>query len=316
MGNEEFFNRKFIFLSGKGGVGKTTTSSSIALGLSKLGHKTLLISTDPSHSIGHIFEQSIGYKEKKILENLYGIEIDVRAESRRYIDGVLKQAKQILSPVILDEVRDQIELAYHSPGAEELALFDVISRFFAMEERYDNFVFDTAPSGYTLRLMSLPKALNNWINRLIKTRINAMKVEYYATRNPDKKLKEKLAEDPVLKILNKRKEQFERARQIILDSRKTLFMFVLNPERLPIEITRDSIKELEENKIKIEALVINKISTDNSRRSQKEKEYIAQIEKEFTPRRIFKVPLLEEEVHGIESIEQISKVLFNGDDNL
>ncbi len=306
-----FFDRKFVFLSGKGGVGKTTTSSSIAMGLSKRGHKTLLISTDPSHSIGHIFEKEIGPKERQIRENLYGIEINVKEESRKYIDGILKQAKEILSPVILEEVKDQIELAYHSPGAEELALFDVISRFFAVEEKYDNFVFDTAPSGYTLRLLALPKALNNWINRLIKTRINSMKVEYYATRNPDKKLKQKLEEDPVLKILYKRKEQFELARKILLNSEKTLFMFVLNPERLPIEITRDSIKELEENKIKIEALIINKITSDSSPRSKKEAEYIKEIEKEFAPRRIFKLPLMPEEVHGISSIEKISDILFS-----
>ncbi len=310
MEEKIFFDRKFVFLSGKGGVGKTTTSSSIAFGLSRNGHKTLLISTDPSHSIGHIFEREIGPKEKEIEENLYGIEIDVRKESRRYIDGILKQAKEILSPVILEEVKDQIELAYHSPGAEELALFDVISRFFAMEGKYDNFVFDTAPSGYTLRLLTLPKALNNWINRLIKTRINSMKVDYYATMNPNKKLKEILESDPVLKILNKRKAQFELARKILLDNTKSLFMFVLNPERLPIEITRDSIKELEANKIKIEALIINKISNDGSLRSKREAEYIGMIEKEFTPRKIFKIPLLPEEVHGIESIKKISEILF------
>ncbi len=310
MTKEKFFGRKFIFLSGKGGVGKTTTSSSIALGISKRKHKTLLISTDPSHSIGHIFEKEIGPKEKKISENLFAIEIDVRKESRRYIDNIIKEARQVLSPVIIDEIRDQIELAYHSPGADELALFDVISRFFAKEEEYDRFVFDTAPSGYTLRLLALPKALNNWINRLIKTRINAMKVQYYASQNPEKKLREKIADDPVLKILNKRKMQFEKAREILLDNRKTLFMFVLNPERLPIEITRDSIKELEEAHINIEALIINKITDDSSVRSKKEKEYIIQIEKEFGPRKIFKIPLLPEEVHGFESIDKISDIIF------
>ncbi len=310
MTSEEFFDRKFIFLSGKGGVGKTTTSSSIALGLGERGHKTLLISTDPSHSIGHMFEKNIGSTEKEIGKNLFAIEVDVRRESKRYIDNVVKEARQVLSPVIIDEIQDQIELAYHSPGADELALFDIISKFFAEEEKYDRFVFDTAPSGYTLRLLALPKALNNWINRLIKTRINAMKVQYYATRNPEKKLKEKIADDPVLKILNKRKAQFENAREILLNKNKTLFMFVLNPERLPIEITRDSIKELEETHIKIEALIINKIASDVSIRSKKEKEYIVQIEKEFAPRRIFKLPLLEEEVHGLESIKKISDIIF------
>ncbi len=311
MGNEEFFGRKFIFLSGKGGVGKTTTSSSIALGLSERGHKTLLISTDPAHSIGHIFEREIGPKEKELQKNLYAVEIDVRKESKRYIDNIIKEARQILSPVIIDEIQEQIELAYHSPGAEELALFDIITRFFEKENAYDRFVFDTAPSGYTLRLLALPKALNNWINRLIKARINAMKVQYYADRNPDKTLKAKLESDPVLKILNRRKSQFELARQILLDNKKTLFMFVLNPERLPIEITRDSIKELEETHIKIEALVINKIANDSSARSRKEKEYVAQIEKEFAPRRMFKIPLLEEEAQGIESIKKISDIIFS-----
>ncbi len=311
MGNEEFFDRKFIFLSGKGGVGKTTTSSSIALGLSERGHKTLLISTDPAHSIGHIFEREIGPREKELQKNLYAVEIDVRKESKRYIDNIIKEARQILSPVIIDEIQEQIELAYHSPGAEELALFDIITRFFEKENAYDRFVFDTAPSGYTLRLLALPKALNNWINRLIKTRINAMKVQYYADLKPDMTLKERLANDPVLKILNRRKAQFELARQILLDNKKTLFMFVLNPERLPIEITRDSIRELEETHIKIEALVINKIANDSSVRSRKEKEYVEQIEKEFAPRRMFKIPLLEEEAHGIESIKKISDIIFS-----
>ena len=169
--------RPFTFFGGKGGTGKTTCAAAYACHLSSRGCRTLLVSTDPAHSTSDVLEVQLGADITPVAENLWGLEVDPALEARRYISAIQERMLSIVSPAIVDEIKKQMEIAYTSPGAEEAAIFDKFVEL--MDERgraYDAIVFDTAPTGHTLRLLSLPEILGGWIENLIAKRRKAMEM--------------------------------------------------------------------------------------------------------------------------------------------
>src|SRR5699024_9376471 len=109
---------------GKGGVGKSTTSAAYAMKMANAKQKTLLISTDPAHNIGHIFEKEIGPSRTKLNDYLYAIEVDPEFETKQYIQTVKENIKGIVKSTMMEEVNRQLDTARASPGADEAALFD------------------------------------------------------------------------------------------------------------------------------------------------------------------------------------------------
>ena len=161
----------FVFVGGKGGVGKTSVSSATALWLAKQGKKTLIVSTDPAHSLSDSLEVNIGPYPVQITENLYGLEIDpevAMSEKQREIDSQksMASADQLMG---LDFLGEQMDLASSSPGADETAAFEVFLQIMTTNE-YDAVVFDTAPTGHTLRLLSFPEVMDSWVGKLMKAR--------------------------------------------------------------------------------------------------------------------------------------------------
>ncbi len=120
----DILTRKIIFVGGKGGVGKSTTAAALAVKLAHTGYKTLLISTDPAHNVGHVFDMEIGGKVKKVAGNLYATEIDPDIETANYIKGVKENIKKVVHSGMMEEVHRQLDTAKASPGADEAALFD------------------------------------------------------------------------------------------------------------------------------------------------------------------------------------------------
>src|SRR5262245_7609784 len=146
-------DKRVLFFGGKGGVGKTTCASAMALAASRAGKRVLLVSTDPAHSTSDMFERPIGPEPVQLLPNLHGLEIDGAFETTRYVKMVKEQISTLFGHQIQKEASRQIDLAASMPGAEEMALFDRIGALIRGEDdRFDLIVFDTAPTGHTLRL--------------------------------------------------------------------------------------------------------------------------------------------------------------------
>lgn len=294
-------NRKFYFFSGKGGVGKTTISSALAVALSERGLRTLLVSLDPAHSLSLALDVEVGGKVRKVSENLFAVEIDVESEMRSYLHRVKKEAEKVVSPVILEEIKDQIDLAYYSPGAFELAILDVIHRIISESKKsYDRIVFDTAPSGYTLRLVSLPSLLNRWLHRLVDLRKEALKLHFYSDLEDKRKLEEVYSQDTVLSVLVKRKEQIETLRGVLLNRGKTLFGIVVSPDVLPIQIAKKTVDELEASGIEVELVVFNRFKGE-----------IEKVRKAFSGKRIIFVREKEKEPIGIERLRLLGEELLS-----
>jgi arsenite-transporting ATPase len=302
---------KLVFFGGKGGVGKTTASSAYAYHCREKGDKTLLVSTDPAHSLCDIFERKIGSRITEIKENLYAFEIDPEEESKKYINNIKRNMKDIVSPIIVKEIERQLDAAAVSPGSDESAVFDKLMEIIIdYQKDYDRIIIDTAPTGHTLRLLSLPELLGGWMDKLIEKRKKAMELYEMATRE-DKKMESIIEKDPVLSKLNDRKGKMEKVREILTNGDLVSFVFVLNPEKLPIEETKKAVTTLEKYNIHIKELIINRILPIRTEgkfwenRKKLEDKYMLEIEDVFSSKKLIKIPLIDEDVK-MDNLKYIS----------
>lgn len=193
-----------------------------------------MVSTDPAHSLADAFNRPIGLDVIPVAENLWGIEIDAEEEAKKYMKAIQDKMLHIVSAVIVEEIKRQIEIAYMSPGAEEAAIFDkFIELMESIGNPYDVIVFDTAPTGHTLRLITLPEILGIWIEHLIEKRANAMELMKVAAKY-DKDLQEKIKEDPIIDTLQARRDKFALARKILTDKKIRLFILFLMQKSSPL----------------------------------------------------------------------------------
>jgi len=302
---------KIIFFSGKGGVGKTSCASSYAIKKSFENNRVLLVSTDPAHSTSDIFEMEIKSEITNILDNLDAIEINPEEESEIYINSIRNNLHRIISPAILSEINNQLDAASVSPGTHEAALFDkIISIINTKSSDYDYIIFDTAPTGHTIRLFTLPELIGNWMDTLIKKRKKI--VDYKKMSSKTKINRQLAAEDPIIKILSRRKENLEKARKIMLDQNKLSFIFVLNAEKLPIDETKKAINILKKHNINVSTIIINRILPENLKdeffikKKEFERKHIEYIENNFKGLKIIKLPLFERDM-DFSNLKELSK---------
>jgi arsenite-transporting ATPase len=298
-------DRQVLFFGGKGGVGKTTCAAATALAASRLGRRVLLVSTDPAHSTSDIFEQSIGAEPAELRPSLHAMEIDAGAESRRYVANVKEQIAKLFGHSILSEANRQIDLAATMPGAEEVALFDRMGALIRGEDsRFDLIIFDTAPTGHTLRLIRMPELMEAWIKALSRSRRAMLGAD-----QDDR-------QDPIMLSLGDRLDRLRELRARLVSGRTTGFVLVLIPERLPIEETARAIAQLDEAAVRVGTLVVNRVLPDANEgafllaRRRQERVYLDEIERRFPSHAIVRVPQLESDVYGIPALERISRMLF------
>ncbi|NVO66879.1 arsenical pump-driving ATPase [Methanofollis tationis] len=286
---------RFIFFSGKGGVGKSTMSCATAVWLAKNGYKTLLVTTDPAPNLSDIFGQKIGHRITEIpgVDNLSAIEINPDAASQEYRDRIIAPLEGFLDERNVQGIREQL----NSPCIEEVAAFDKFIEFMDKPE-YDVVVFDTAPTGHTLRLLELPSGWNSELEKGGATCIGPSA------------------------SLQTAKTKYEKAIAALQDEAKTSFVFVLKPERLSIFETKRSISELEQLGIKTSFLVINgvlpeEVVTDEffKKRWNREQEIIEEINHEFLMEKIL-YPLRNTEVSGILLLDRVGEFLYEGKEEI
>ncbi|HKL41638.1 MAG TPA: ArsA family ATPase [Clostridia bacterium] len=301
---------KIIFFGGKGGVGKTSCSSAFAYNHANMGEKVLLVSTDPAHSVSDLFNKKIGDRVTKLDYNLFAFEIDAQRESEKYISSIRNNLSKIVSPVILEELKKQLDAASVSPGSHESALFDKMIQLINEESKnYDLIIFDTAPTGHTVRLLTLPEVLGAWINSLMKKRRKSLKLKNMVN-NVSRESKDKI-EDPILEILERRKATMEKARKIMVDEKQLSFMFVLNAERLPIEETKKAIDVLKKYDIPVNHLVVNKILPENpsdkfwQKKKAQEQNNLARIY-EMKINKVYEIPLFPFDIDEV-TIKEMAK---------
>lgn len=298
-------DRKILFFGGKGGVGKTTSASATALAASQSGRRVLLVSTDPAHNTSDILGQPIGPEIVEVRDHLHALEIDAAQESARYVSEVKARIKDLFGHSILKEANRQIDLAASMPAAEEVALFERIGSLIGGEDdRFDLLVFDTAPTGHTLRLIRMPELMEAWIRALSRSRRAMLGVE-----QDDKN-------DPIMRSLADRLERLREFRARLVSPRVTAFVLVLIAERLPIEETARALVQLEEAGVRVGGLIVNRVLPADSpdpflvARQTQEQIYLDEIDRRFGSVPRLRVPQLARDVHGLETLQTIAGALF------
>jgi len=299
----------FILVGGKGGVGKTTMASALALELAKK-YKTLIFTTDPAPSLADSLGQKLSNEPIKItgVENLWAMEIDAKI--------VLKEFKEEYGDDILDILNEGTYLSNEEtkeifsldiPGLDEVMGLKKITDFMDSQE-YDLYIVDTAPTGHTLKLLALPELLDGWIKFLASLR---WRYHYITERFSGKKKIEKA--DEFLLLM---KKTVKKVRNLLQDPAKTEFIVVTIPEAMGVLETEDLIKDLAKTHIPTSHIVINNIFPKNkcdfckSRRIEQEK-YISEIKEKFSNFDVSEIILQPEEIRGIKKLKSLAGELFS-----
>lgn len=299
---------KLILFGGKGGVGKTTCAASTGLSLSR-NFKTLLISTDPAHSLSDSIGQEIGdqIQEVKGMKNLYGLEVSAEKALSNFKIEYEDEIKKIMNTsTTLDQEDINAFFALPIPGMDEVMGFKTILDLIEKSE-FDKYIVDTAPTGHALRLLTLPDLLDDWIKVLAKMR---WKYRYMVERfsgkyNPDE------GDDFLLNM----KKMVKRIEGLLRNSQMCEFIPITIPEDMAILETERLINNLNNYGINVRQLVINNVLESQGcefcrARSIEQEKYVKQIKKKFQNFVITITPLESKEVKGIESLENFSKRLF------
>lgn len=296
-------DRRILFFGGKGGVGKTTCASAVALAASRAGKKVLLVSTDPAHSTSDIFGVAIKASVSEIQPSLFALEIDPAAEAKQYVGDVRSRAEALFGDAAARAVK-QIELAGSMPGIEDAALFDRLSRIVADETgRYDLVVFDTAPTGHTMPLLRMPEAMAGWLKALTHSR-RAMLPE--SQRESDK----------IILTLDERINRLQAFRARVTSSETTAFVLVVIPERLPIDETARAVEQLTATGVAVAAIVVNQVVPDSARgdfieaRRAQEQVHLARIDQLFAGYPRIRIAQRTSDVHGLADLEAIAAALL------
>ena len=302
---------QFIMFGGKGGVGKTTMASATALRLAKeySKKKVLIFTTDPAPSLGDAFDQKITDKPTAIkgINNLFAMEIDAHKVfeefKEEYGDDILDILQQ---GTYLEDKETENMFNLDIPGLDEIMGLKKITDFMNSQE-YQIYIVDTAQTGHTLRLLTLPDLLDKWIKFLAGLR---WKYHVMVAQFARKEVLEKAD-----KFLLEMKKTVKTVKRLLQDSEKTEFVVVTIPEAMGVAETEDLISNLEKFSIPSHHIIINNVfpimpsDFAKARRDFQEK-HINTIKKQFGSHVITEITLQPNEIRGIPSLRELEKQLF------
>jgi arsenite-transporting ATPase len=254
---------RIVFFTGKGGVGKSTMSAASAWQLSQ-SHRVLIVSLDPAHNLGDIFGVVLNHKTHRFTDSLYLKEINLQKLCREYLQRetrVLTDTYRYLQTINLDHYFSVLK---YSPGIEEYALLTSIEETLRSENDFDYIIFDTPPTGLTLRFLALPRITVTWIDRLMLIRRDILEKRHtiYRIRGilDDKEtiLSYDEHDDDILKRLKTLKENYQ-ALSSRLQGDDCGMVLVYNPDTLSLKESKRLIDGFQDLKLPLRLLINNKI---------------------------------------------------------
>ena len=299
---------KLIIFGGKGGVGKTSCAIATALALSQ-NFKTLLISTDPAHSVSDSLEQHIGFKVVHVegVENLSAIEVvaeEALSSFKTEHHSGLKKLLETSTSLDNDDIEDMLTLSI--PGIDEVMSFKTIIDFIE-EGEYEKYVVDTAPTGHALRLISAPKLLDEWIKVAARMR---WKYRYMITS-----FSGSYQPDDVDTLLINLKKTVKRIESLLSDKSRCQFIPVCIPETMAIRETERFLVDLSKFGIIPQQIIVNNVMTHHEcefckARKAGQLKYLNEIAEKFSILNRVEVPKFAEEIKGVDTLNQLKQFLF------
>jgi len=317
-------DRRYILVGGKGGVGKSSISASLATTFAANGQKTLIISTDPAHSLSDSFDQDLsGGQMVKVegIENLYAMEINPQEAGTdlKSLAGIDDEDDQTvdnlmdgLSQFGFGEIGDLMDTM--PPGIDEAMALAKVIQFIKSDEyaNYQRIIFDTAPTGHTLRMLSLPDFLDTFVGKLIKVRVRMNNAA-----SAFKSLLGMEAErDNTLEIMESLKESMGVVRNLFRNKETTEFMIATIPTIMAINESERLREQLKMEEIPVDHVIVNQVLPENpeckfcSVRAKGQQENLEYISKVFHDLNVVEVEFFDQEVRGIDALLKMgSKIL-------
>ena len=311
--SNSLFNKRFLFFGGKGGVGKTTMAAAAAIRAADLGKNTLLVSTDPAHSVSDSLDQHIGgdhYVQVNSVERLKAIELNTDDAMRTYSDMVSQQDP---TGAFMDLFGDDGANSFSPPGADETVAFIQLLEFIQNPE-FDIVVFDTAPTGHTLKLLQLPELTQSWLFRLIKMRrrigglMSGFKTLFGGASDVD--------EQDAFEKLEELRDQVELARTHLMNNEETEFVAVTIPTIMATWETERLIRALYEVAFPISQIYINQLQPQNSdckfcnNRYLEQKKTLEKIQDLYEEFNLLEVPTMVYEIRGVKRLRELGTFLY------
>jgi len=306
---------KFILSGGKGGVGKTSCAGALALLSAKQGLRTLVVSTDPAHSLSDSFDQNLSGGDPvpiEGVEKLWGMEIDTEKGMREFQDSIGEGAAgqdMAMASSLLGDVSGMAP-----PGSDEAMAFGKMLEFIE-DASYDRVVFDTAPTGHTLKLLELPDLLDSWLGKMLtlRQRLSSMMSGLKSMFGGAEQ------EENSWDMLQQTKDKIRMARIELSDPDTTQFVIVMIPEAMAVFETQRLLGSLNAWKIPVSNIVINQLVPENpdcpfcSKRHKMQQKNLEDIRDLYQDLNLTEVPLFENEIRGIEGLRKLGNVLMRED---
>ncbi|CAN8074656.1 unnamed protein product [Agarophyton chilense] len=316
---------RWVFVGGKGGVGKTTTSSALGVALEKKGKKILLVSTDPAHNLSDAFGQKIssGSDPTRIegYNKLYALEVDATEAAEDFMAKLadasegLSEGPGLSSFLPIDTIRQMLASV---PGVDEAVSFSQITKL-AQNMEFDVIVFDTAPTGHTLRLLGFPQVADKALSKFdeLRQRLNPL-MSMFTGGDPSMQEKIRQLEEQLASM----RKGLEEVTAVLNDQEKTTFVCVAIAEFLSVYETERLVQELCAMNVNVRNILVNQLMQPKQKdvaaslrtRSAMQKKYLIQIE-ELYPREDFHItymPLLPMEVRGVSALQRYADIAING----
>jgi len=309
---------RVILMTGKGGVGKTSVAAATGLRCAELGYKTLVLSTDPAHSLADSFDLELGHDPRLVRTNLWGAELDALMELEGNWGAVKRYITQVLQARGLDGVQAE-ELAI-LPGMDEIFGLVRMKRHYD-EADYDVLIIDSAPTGTALRLLSLPE-VGGWYMRRFYKPLQSMSVALRPLVEPlfrpiaGFSLPDKEVMDAPYEFY----EQIEALEKVLTDNTQTSVRLVTNPEKMVLKESLRAHAYLSLYNVSTDLVIANRILPESiddpffQRWKANQQVYKQEIYDNFHPLPVKEVPLFSEEMCGLEALERLKETLYANED--
>lgn len=303
---------KFILSGGKGGVGKTSCAGAMALLSAGHGYRTLVLSTDPAHSLSDSFDQNLSGGEVVPIEGvdrLFGLEIDTEKGMKEFQQALGSKRSGPEMQMVSQLLGDMDGMS--PPGSDEAMAFGKMLEFLE-DSSYDRVIFDTAPTGHTLKLLELPDLLDSWLGKILtlRQRLSSMMSGFKAMFGGPAE------EDDSWEMLKQTKEKIRAARIELSDPDTTQFVVVLIPEAMAVFETQRLLSSLNKWHIPVSQLIVNQLIPENvdctfcSRRREMQQANLADIRDLYGDLEITEAPLFQNEIRGIDELTTLGNILL------
>jgi len=241
---------ELFMVTGKGGVGKSTTSAATAIKQADSGKKVLLMSSDPAHNVGDLLQCSLSNEEKEVMPNLWALEMDATQRAMKFMNSLNEAFKTIFKKGVgidVDLFNDML-----MPGLDEIFFCQTVLEEFE-SGKWDVIIADTPPSGQALRALTTPDIINAWLSRVLalKRRFEVMKGAIF----------KKKTDAEMENMVDRMKQDINKFKSIMSSSQSQIILVTI-PEKLSVMETHRTVQYLKKLNLAVWGIIVNRIVPD------------------------------------------------------